>query len=333
MFDEHYQIAQIYDKEQDRMIMKPGTIGNCIKAFEDIPQAYDAWEITNYYTEKGWVMDDVTSVIPYVSGARVGFTVTRTFDRSSLTQTITLDETTKEIRFDTEIDWKNDHLLVKTYFPLDINTKTATYDIQFGAFERPTHKNTSWDAARFEVCAQKFADLSEKGYGVALMNDCKYGYSAEGSTISLTMLKSATHPDPKADKCHHEFTYSLLPHVGDYRDAGVIEASYLLNDPLVAMTIGETEGVLPEEYSLLSVSGTGTIIETIKQAEDGDDTIVRLHDAYNMHAKRTLSFAKPIKAAWVCNMLERPIAELPVEGNQLEIDVHPYEILTLKCQF
>ena len=151
---------------------------------------------------------------------------------------------------------------MKTAFPVDINADKATYEIQFGTVERPTHSNTSWDTAKFEVCAHKFADLSEYGYGVSLLNDCKYGHDIHDGVIRLTMLKCGTYPNPDADKCHHTFTYSLYPHAGNYREAGTIQQAYLLNQPMTAFKLQKQSGTLPESYSLLSLDCDNVIAET-----------------------------------------------------------------------
>ncbi|MCQ2436228.1 MAG: alpha-mannosidase [Clostridia bacterium] len=331
-FDENMNIDRLYDKRAGRDVLPTGQVANRLIAYEDIPRDYDAWEISNYYKQKSWPIDNVVSVKRYECGEKLGFTVERKFDNSTICQTISIDGHTTNIGFETEIDWKNDHILLKADFPLDINTTRATYDVQFGAIERSTHKNTSWDAAKFEVCGHKFADLSENGYGVSLINDCKYGYSAEGSVLSLTLLKSATSPDRGADKCVHNFTYTLYPHVGDYTDAGTVENAYVLNNPLVCIPLSRQDGNLPDKFSLVKTDGRGTIIETVKKSELGDGYIVRLYDAYNMHAKRTVTFGIPVKAAFICDMLETELKPVEVSGKNVVIDIKPFEIVTLKVK-
>ena len=157
---------------------------------------------------------------------KTGISFKRNHMSSVLSQTVWFYEGTTKIDFETVVDWHQTHQMVKAAFPVEVNADKATYEIQFGKIERPTHKNTSWDAAKFEVCAHKYCDLSEYGYGVSLMNDCKYGHSIHDGVMSLTMLKCGTFPDPDADKCEHEFTYSLFPHAGDYREAGTIKKAY-----------------------------------------------------------------------------------------------------------
>ncbi len=166
---------------------------------------------------------------------RAGIRVNRRFGDSFLTQVIRLDSGSRWIQFDTEVEWHETNRLLKVAFPVAVRSLRATYEIQFGHVERPTHANTSWDVARFEVCAHRWADLSEPGYGVALLNDSKYGYDISGNVIRLSLLRATTWPDPVADRGHHRFTYRLLPHRGDLRDAGVVDAGYDLNVPIRAV--------------------------------------------------------------------------------------------------
>ena len=156
-------------------------------------------------------------------------------------------------------------MLLKAAFPVDIKSENLTCDIQFGNIQRPTHKNTSWDEMKFEVCAHKWADLSESDYGVSLLNDCKYGYSCEENKLSITLLKAPTYPDPTADRGEHTFTYSVFPHKGSDLMATVKEAAKL-NNPMSAKEIGKNEGNAPERFGFASTDGRSTVVETIKQA-------------------------------------------------------------------
>lgn len=197
---------------------------------------------------------------------------------------------------------------------------------------RPTHENTPWDRAKFEVCAHKWADLSEYGYGFSILSDCKYGYNTEGSTIKLSLLKSATDPNPAADKHVHTFTYSLLPHGGDVYTAGVIQEAYKLNCPLEAVALGAQDGALSASYSLVSCDKENVIIETVKQAEDSEDIIVRMYEAYDSKCSATLTFGFDIAQAWRCDMLEQNEAELTANGNSITLNVGNFEIVTLKLR-
>ncbi|MBQ0125107.1 MAG: alpha-mannosidase [Clostridiales bacterium] len=330
-FDDNMDICRIYDKTARREVLKAGEKVR-LEAYEDIPKQWDAWEITEYYKEKRFDVNNIVSVTRYECGEKAGFTVVKKFRDSLIKQTITLDGHTRNIGFDNDIDWNNEHILLKAAFPLDINTTSATYDIQFGNVQRPTHSNTSWDAAKFEVCAHKYADMSENGYGVSLINDCKYGYSAEGSTLSLTLLKSATYPDKTADKCNHKFTYVLYPHADDFTKSGTVENAYIINNPLYCTPISRQDGILPDRMSFAKIDGNGTFIDTIKKAENGDGYIVRIYDAVNSRGPRTLTFGVPVKEAYVCDMLENELESAKVEGRNISVNIKPFEIITLKVK-
>ena len=331
-FDESYNFSRIYDKKNNREVLKAGEKGNTLLAFEDIPRGYDAWEITNYYTEKQWEINEVVSSEILMEGARGGIKVTKKFLNSTIIQKIYIYHDIAKIDFDTTIDWKEEHILVKTAFPVDIHTDKATYDIQFGNVERPTHRNTSWDSAKFEVCAHKFVDLSEYGYGVSLLNDCKYGHDALGNNIRLTLIKSATYPNPDADKEKHTFVYSLYPHRGGFREAGTIKLAYDLNLPMTAFSIGQQDGILPDRYSLICCDKENVIIETVKKAEDGEDIIFRMYECFNQRTNTQITFGFDLEKVTLCNLMEEDQESILFFERSIHITIKPYEIVTLKVK-
>ncbi len=328
--DEKGTFTSIFDKRNNREVLKKGERGNVLTAYEDYPREYDNWEMSSYYVEKHWEADNVESVEILNESERAGLRVTKKFKNSTIVQNIYLYNNIDKIDFDTFMDWKESHLILKTAFPVDVNTNKATYDIQFGSVERPTHKNTSWDAARFEVCAHKYCDLSEYGYGVSLMNDCKYGHAIHDGVMSLTMLKCGTFPDPEADKCEHHFTYSLFPHAGDYREAGTIKKAYDLNIPMVCVKVGDNKGTLANEYSFFTVNQDNVIFETAKKAEAEDSIILRGCEYYNKRTTANVKFGFDVKKAYLCDMLENNIQELDIQDNSVTIDFKPFEINTIK---
>ena len=207
----------------------------------------------------------------------------------------------------------------------------ATYDIQWGNVERPTHRNTSWDWARFESCAHKWVDLSEADYGVSLLNDCRYGYDIGGNVIRLTVLRGATFPDPDADLGMHEFTYSLLPHLGDWRTETVREA-YALNDPLIVRGVvrGGGGAAATRCDALLTADNPNVAIVTVKQAEDGNGLIVRLYEFARSRGPVGIAAGFPLAAATATDLHEQPIAGLPVADGAVRLDITPYQIATLR---
>lgn len=329
-FNDEYVITRLYDKINDREVLREGGRANYIEAFEDFPYSYDAWELSNYYTEKKYEINDVSSVEFIDEGARFGFSIKRKFYKSDFSQKIWFYDNSARIDFDTHADWHQEHIMVKAAFDIDINSDKATYEIQFGSVERPTHKNTSWDAARFEVCGHKYMDISDYGYGVSLLNDCKYGHNVDNGTMKLSLFKCATHPDPDADKGEHIFTYSLFPHVGNYREAGTVQLAYEINNPLEAFPIEKRDGTLPEEYSFVSCDKDNFIVETVKKAERGNDIIVRGYESYNKRTDVTLHFGFDINEATVCDLLERDIKKLVIENNSVSFTAKPFEIITIK---
>lgn len=332
-FADDYTISRIYDKRADREVLKAGERANVIEAYEDFPREYDAWEISVYYKEKRWEINDVSTVEMLDEGVRKGIKVTRKFFDSVIEQKIWLYNDIDKIDFDTTADWHQEHILVKAAFPVEINADKATYEIQFGNVERPTHGNTSWDAAKFEVCAHKYADISECDYGVSILNDCKYGHDIHDSVIRLTLLKCATHPSPKADKGHHEFVYSLRPHIGSFTQAGTVQLAYDLNNPMSAVKIGAQQGALPESYSFVSVSHENVVIDTVKKAEDSDETVVRMYESWNKRVNGAkLTFGFDISRAVICDLMENEIEEIAVVDNSITLPVKPFEIITVKVK-
>lgn len=332
VLDDTGAIVSLLDKRAHRELCLPGCKLNELQVFEDFPRDYDAWELSRYYKDKMWIADKVVSSEIVSDEIRRGIRLVKTYGSSTITQTIYLYDRCPRIDFETEVDWHQRHQLLKAAFPLDIHASELTCEIQFGHVKRPTHANTSWDAAKFEVCAQKWVDLSEHGYGAALLNDCKYGHSAEGSTLKLSLLKSATYPDPEADQGHHVFTYSLLPHTGDFREAGVIQEAYSLNQPLMAAPLRGAADGLPAHFSLVQCSQPNIIIETVKQAEDNNDLIVRLYEAFDQRCTAKLTFGIPFRSVQVCDLMENPIpdAKLSVQGQAVTFPVGNFEIVTLR---
>ena len=329
VLDKKGAFTKIYDKKNKRDVLAKGKRAT-LTAYEDIPRAYDNWELSNYYTEKSWEIDEVVGIKPLDDGARAGLEITKKFLDSTITQTIWLYEDTAKIDFENDIDWKESHIVVKAHFPVDINSTRATYDIQFGNVERPTHMNTSWDAAKFEVCAHKFDDFSEYGYGVSIMNDCKYGHDIHDGVISLTLLKCGTYPNPEADKHRHEFTYSLYPHAGDFREAGTINKAYELNIPMDAYEVKVQNGKLPESFSLVSFSGDGVFCETVKAAEDRRGTIVRAYESFNRKCETKMTVGFEAKKAYICNLSEEDIREVKIENGKIDLAFKPFEIVTIR---
>jgi alpha-mannosidase len=264
---------------------------------------------------------------------RAAIRIVRSFGDSRVTQVIRLAAGSRFVDFDTEVEWHETNRLLKVAFPVDVRSHRATYEIQYGHVERPTHTNTSWDVARFEVCAQKWADLSEPGYGVALLNDCKYGYDISANVIRLSLLRAPTWPDPVADRGHHRFRYRLLPHAGDLRQAGVIDTGYDLNVPLRVIATSPHPGAVGAGASMLSVDAPNVVVEAVKQCDDDAGAlIVRFYEAWGQRGPVTVRSPWNVRRATVTDLLEREVAETPAEGAFVTLDMAPFQISTLKLE-
>jgi alpha-mannosidase len=222
-------------------------------------------------------------------------------------------------------------MLLKVAFPVDILAPQATYEIQWGNVQRPTHRNTSWDWARFETCAHKWVDLSEGDYGVSLLNDCKYGHDIHKNVMRLTLLRSPGNPDPAADSGEHHFVYSLLPHSGGWEGHTQAEA-YALNDPLIAYPVKQPSAAPHSLASFIHTSAPSVIIETVKRAEDGDGWIVRLYESQRKRGPVTLHCALDLQAAWETNLLEENQSALLVDGRSVKLSVKPFQIMTIRLK-
>lgn len=327
-FNADGDITRIYDKANAREVMPPGTLANQFQAFEDRPQNWDAWDVDIYFEDKMWTSDPAQSVRVAEAGPlRATLEIRRRVLHSEYTQRVSLAYNSPRLDFDTQIDWRERNILLKAAFPVGVLSPVATYEIQWGNVERPTHRNTSWDWARFEVCAQKWADLSEGGYGVSLLNDCKHGHDIHNNVMRISLLRGPTDPDPDADLGEHRFAYSLFPHAGPWGEA-TVAAAYALNDPLIVAK--GSGGALSPLASMFAVNRPNIVIETVKRAEDGNGFIVRFYESQRQRGPVTLTASFPLKAARRTNLIEDDGDALDVNGRNVTLHVRPYEIVTLR---
>ncbi len=318
--------SSIFDKEFDRELVKEGMAANQIRIYEDKPMYYDNWDIDIFYTEKSWPVDDLVSMRWSEDGpVRTTLELTYNCVNSTISQKIHFYADTRRIDFETKVDWKMHQHLLKAEFPVDIHSDEATFEIQFGNVTRKVHTNTSWDRARFESCAQKWMDFSEGHYGVSLLNDCKYGHSVRNGVIGLTLLKSGVEPNPKADMEVHEFTYSLYPHGGTWKQANTVQEAYNLNQKAYAVAGGEA-GM---RRSFASVNAKNVVLETVKEAEDGNGTVLRMYECENARTKCTLTVNADVSKAYSVNLIEEIEEELPVVDGKITFTIKPYEIKSI----
>jgi len=330
-------LVRIYDKVAEREVLPAHTFANQLQAFEDRPLNWDAWDVDIFYEDKMWLSEAASRIEVVEQGPlRATLEIHRRILHSDYVQRISLCHNSAQLDIDTTIDWRERHVLLKAAFPVNILAPTATYEIQWGNVERPTHRNTSWDWARFETCAHKWVDLSEGDYGVSLLNDCKYGHDIYDNVMRISLLRSPTMPDPEADQGEQHFAYSLLPHQGRWGEA-TVAAAYALNDPILVYTPADRtmDGASGSQaqriaHTLLAVDQPNIVIETVKIAEDGQDLIVRLYECQRRRGPVTLRTGVALAAAWRTNLLEEKAEALPCTKHSVAFPMHPYEIVTLR---
>jgi alpha-mannosidase len=328
-FDEKGNLIRLFDLEHRRDVLETGMTGNQLWIYVDRPPQFDAWEVEAYLHEQGWQLEPVTCHLIENGPLRATLEIAYRFNRSQIVQRVSLIAGQRLLRFSTEVDWHEQHIMLQVHFPVAVRASNASYEIQFGAFDRSTHDNTVWDEAEFEVPAQRWADLSEHGYGVSLLSDSKYGYRTRANVVTLSLLRSPTDPDPQADQGRHQFTYALYPHAGDWRE-GTVDQAQRLNHPLYAHRIAASGKRMPMDFSLVHCPSSGVIIDTIKKAEDDEALIVRIYEGHGGRQACTLKFNVVVTSAVEVNLLEEPIGPATLHGDELNFSLTPYQIRSFK---
>ncbi|OAQ30725.1 glycoside hydrolase family 38 protein [Linnemannia elongata AG-77] len=336
-FNQQGHLISLYDKHETRELIPNGQPGNQLKLYEDVPLYWEAWDVEMYHLNTGKPAGSGKARIGEVGPLRATIIVEhRLTDHSTASQTIVLTAASPRLEFHMEADWHENRKLLKVEFTWDIISDFATYDSQFGVIQRPTTYNTSQDYAKFEVCGHKFADLSEHGYGVALLNDCKFGYSCHGNVMRLSLLRSPKAPDLNCDMGHHEFAFAVLPHKGTFHESNVVRQSYQFNVPIVVQSIAKNLLKEHKPISYFEIEGAkNVVLDTIKRAEDSDHIIIRLHEAFGGRAQFKLKSFLNVQSVVRCNILEddgEPIEFVKSERASGWIVLHAFEILTLKLK-
>jgi alpha-mannosidase len=333
-------LASIYERRTRREILAGGTRGNVLQAFTDKPKEWEAWDIDAEAETKQHECLRVQSVTTLEQGPlRVVIEIVFKSDRGSvIKQRMMLYHKLARIDFATAADWHERQTLLKVAFPLNVRAQAATYEIQFGSLERASKAKTPQDKAKFEVSAQQWADLSDKKFGVTLVNDSKYAYDIKENVMRLTLLRSPHYPhelDPSKqtdsktmDQGPHQFRYGLVPHHGDWRSGGSVRSAREFNQPLLVLPGVALRPIEP----LLRTLPNGIFLSTVKKAEDGQDTIIRLYEGHGASAKVTLEFGYSVDQATECDLLEQPVAKLKSTKGKLALKFGPYEIKTLRLK-
>jgi alpha-mannosidase len=293
--------------------------GNLLELYDDRPTAFDAWDVDPFHLETGRPVGPGERV-PCGDGVAFRWSLGAA---SSLEQVVRLEPGARRLEFRCRARWDESHRLLKVAFPLAVHAQTASYEIQFGAVERPTHFSTPADLARYEVCGHRFADLSEHGFGVSVLSDCKYGWSCHGSVLRLSLLRAPKSPDPEADMGEHAFAYAVVPHRAGWREAGIVQEARDFDVPPLAARAGGAAG------SWLAVDGPGLVLDTVKLAEDSDDLVLRLYEALGGRGTARVAVGLPFSGARRCTLLEDPGEPLAVEDGAIVVPYRPWEIVSL----
>ncbi|AIQ43762.1 alpha-mannosidase [Paenibacillus sp. FSL R5-0912] len=330
-FNEDGEISRWVDKSAGRELLQPGQTGNQLQFYHDTPPLWDAWDLDPRYEQqpagKAKLLDrQVVTSGPVLTVLKFRWQL----NESLIEQEITLPMQGRRVDFQTRVSWREEHKLLKVAFPVDIVAAKATYEIPFGSLERPTHRNTSWEQAQFEVCGHRWADLSEGGYGVSLLNDCKYGYDIHDGVLRLSLLRSPRWPDRYADQGEHEFTYSLYPHGGEWRQAGVVREAAELNAPLQVVSEEPHAGRYPSTHAWLAFQSRHVMLDTIKRAEDGSGVIVRLYESAGSRETAELDWRDGDIRASQVNLLESDTGSVVTSGGVISLSFRPYEVQTVK---
>jgi alpha-mannosidase len=334
-FDKTGQLTSLYDKAAGRETIEAGRVANQFQLFEDKTICGEAWDIDIYYKDKMLEVGGelISSRVVEHGPVRTVLRQERRISASTITQDIVLNAGSRRLEFDTRVDWGDENrVLLKVAFPVAVRSDKARYEIQYGSLERPTHWNMPQDFAKFEVCAQRWADLSEPDYGVALLNDCKYGHDIFDNIMRLTLLRATKYPDPVADiNKQHRFCYALYPHTGPFTN-GVVHQGYELNAPLGATPVKASAGSIPSWHSVFSLTDSGVIIDCVKKAEDDSGVVIRLYEAHGCRATVTLSTGLPVESVEEVNLLEENGKPRAIKDGRVRLSFNPYQIRTLKLK-
>ncbi len=334
LFDLRTQTETLAPSQTDTGGPRTSACGNLLQAFYDKPKRWDAWNIDSDFEKQHWDLDKAEEVKLVERGPlRAVIRVKKHFQNSTFVQDITIYAGVPRVDVKMQVEWHEKHILLKVAFPLSTHSDKATFEIPYGSIERPTTRNIPAEQAKFEVPAQRWADLSDTKHGFSLLNDSKYGYDVKGNVLRLSLLRSPEWPDPHADEGHHEFTYSLYPHGGNWRDAQTVRRGYELNYKLIAMQAQKHEGTLPGEHSFVRVEPDNVVLTAIKKSEDDDSLVLRFYEWAGREADVKLQLPAGAQSASETDLMERSIASLAMHNDAVTVHTKPYEIKTLKVRF
>ena len=330
-------LTSLFNKIARFETIASGACGNQLIAFKDTPKDYDAWNIDADFENDPTPLTAVDSVkLVENTPLRAVIRIERSWSRSHFVQEIALYSGADQVEVSNDVDWHETHVLLKAAFPLAASSANATYEIPYGTIERPTTRNNSWEKAKFEVPALRWADLGDAQHGFSLINNSKYGYDAKGNTLRLSLLRSPTWPDPDADRGHQHFTYALFPHAGDWRSALTVRHGYEYNYPLQAFTTSAHSGALPPSHSFAAVDAQNVVLTALKKPEDSNGLLLRFYEWAGKSGNVRITVPEGATTAKETNLLEKPdpdVASVPISKGTFTVPVHPFEIVTVRVDY
>jgi alpha-mannosidase len=330
-------LSSLVHKASGREAVAAGKKGNRFCLFEDQPNYWDAWDVDIFHLEKELSLPTATYTVSISEAGplRAALSIKAVLTTGcTITQNVYLTKLGKRVDFDTTVSWAESHKFLKVEFVHNVSSMAATYETQFGQIERPTHFNTSWDFAKFEVNGHRFGDLSEYGFGVSVLNNCKYGYSTRNNVMRLSLLRSPKAPDDTCDMCDHRFTYSVFPHTGTVQQAAVLREAAGLNTPLLIGKGGTSAPHVAMFAADDATNGGAVFIEAVKLDEDRKgDVIVRLVERFG--ARGTVRVSSPAGLLFskvsIANVLEQEQSAIAWDdANGALLDYSPFQIITLR---
>jgi alpha-mannosidase len=329
-------ITSIYNKKSNFETLARNSCGNELIAFKDKPKMFDAWNIDADFEKFSTKLDTADSVQLVESNPiRAVIRVSRTWQSSKFVQDIVLYNGADEVNVVNDIDWHETHVLLKVAFDLSASSPMATYEIPYGTIQRPTTRNNTWEQAKFEVPAIRWADLGDGQHGFSLINESKYGYDAAGHTMRISLLRSPTDPDPNADRGHHHFSFALYPHSGDWKQALTVRHGYEYNYKLQAMQLESHAGTLPVRHSFVAPGAENVVLTAVKKAEDSNALILRMYEWAGKDGEVRIQIPKGAQSARLVNLMEQASGPtLAIESRDtITVPVHPYEIVTVQVDY
>ena len=328
-------ITSLYDKRSNFETIASGQCGNLLQAFVDTPKQYDAWNINPNFAEHGTDLTMADSVQLVEQGPLRGIVrVTRHWGTSKFVQNITLYAGMPRVDVVNDVDWHETHILLKAAFALAASGPKATFEIPYGTIERHTTRNNSVEKAKFEVPAQRWADLGDSDHGFSLINDSKYGYDVKGNVLRLSLLRSPIWPDPNADRGHQHFSYALYPHAATWRQADTVLRAFEFNYKLHAMQADAHTGELPATHSFVTVKPENLVLTAMKKSEDGNGLILRFYEWAGQKTTAEITVPPGVQTAVITNLMEHAEGtQLTTSGDHLTVPVGPYSINTVRVAY